>query len=534
MSIRHNISHKFLLILPVSAILLFGFFGCKDEVENKKPFVRLIEDQSIHSKIFNREIKYAVLLPKEYENSNDSFPVVYLLHGYGDDQTAWYKGGMIQYYSDLHESENGPMIFVMPQAFNSYYVNRWNGSLPYMDYFTTELVPAIDSIYRTKKDKTQRAVMGYSMGGYGAFILPFKNPDLFSISVPLSMSFRTDEQYLAESQDVFDNQWALIFGGLGTSGLNRITAYFKTYSPFHFLIQDDPSTYSDLKILVDCGDDEESLSITNGELHNLLSDRNIAHEYRTRNGAHSWDYWHKSLPEALNFISYGFKGLQYPSNPNSEDIGAIISDNQYQLVDITGTDIQVGVFKPSNYDISSAPFPVIFFLNDYQNSNRKDFAFKVISLLNNAMISGQIRNSVIVEIPSTDEEINSTSLATIFNQIKTNFLIIGGKKGRVLIGNGRGGEIIAKSISQFSESIDACFLYNSSLSETVDIVSSVYYYVQLTDKSKYYKGNFYLYEQLHSSESSYEYRVDQGDSSQQSVINGIKKSLDYLSKKLVF
>jgi S-formylglutathione hydrolase FrmB len=191
-------------------ILLFGFFGCKEETENIKPFVRLIEDQSINSKIFNREIKYAVLLPKEYEDSKDSFPVVYLLHGYGDDQTAWYKGGMIQYYSDLHESANGPMIFVMPQAFNSYYVNRWNGSLPYMDYFTNELVPAIDSIYRTKKDKTQRAVMGYSMGGYGALILPFKNPDLFSISVPLSMSFRTDEQYMVEPQNVFDSQWALI------------------------------------------------------------------------------------------------------------------------------------------------------------------------------------------------------------------------------------------------------------------------------------------------------------------------------------
>jgi hypothetical protein len=323
------------------------------------------------------------------------------------------------------------------------------------------------------------------------------------------------------------------FGGLNATGTARITDYFKEYSPFHFLLQDDPSKYSDLKIFVDCGDDEETLSITNGELHNLLSDRDIAHEYRVRNGAHSWDYWHKSLPEALNFISCSFKGLQFPQNPNPEDVGTIISDNQYKLVDITGTNIQVGIYKPSNYDISSAPFPVIFFLNDYKNGDRKDFAFKVISLLNNAMISGQIRNSVIVEIPSKDEEINSASLATIFNQIKTNFIIVGGKKGRVLLGNGRGGEIIAKSMAQFSESIDACFLYNSSLSENVDIVSDVYYYVQLTDKSNYYKGNFHLYEQLHSSENSYEYRVDQGDSSQQSVINGIKKSLDYLSKKLI-
>jgi enterochelin esterase-like enzyme len=64
------------------------------------------------------------------------------------------------------------MIYVMPVGFNSYYVNKYNGQFPYMDMFVDELVPLVDSLFRTKPDPNHRAVMGYSMGGYGAMIMP--------------------------------------------------------------------------------------------------------------------------------------------------------------------------------------------------------------------------------------------------------------------------------------------------------------------------------------------------------------------------
>jgi S-formylglutathione hydrolase FrmB len=522
-----------LLLLIAAAVFLWGLLSCsKDQNSKGKPFVRLLENEVVNSKIFNREILYSVLLPESYNASTDSFPVVYLLHGFGDDQTAWYKDGLIQSFSDSYSSENVPMIFVMPQGFNSYYVNRYNGSLPYMDFFTTELVPAIDSIYRTKKDKTQRAVMGYSMGGYGALILPAMNPDMFSISVPLSMSFRTDEQYIAEPQNVFDSQWGLIFGGFGTSGTSRLTDYYIEHSPFHFFDQNDLSKYSGLRILLDCGDDEESLHITNGELHNLMRDHEIPHEFRVRNGGHSWDYWHRSLREALSFISDGFNGISYPENPEPVSVGNLISSEQYTMENLNKSNLQLGIFKPNDYDSNSNSYPVMFLLHDYEGTTRSENATKIISFLNNSMLSNKIPKSLVVEIPVEESGINTEILNSVISQISTNYRIVADKKGRVLMGNEKGGALVCSLISDFQTTFNGCFLFNAKLPEDVQAISNVYYYIDVTDKSESYKGNFNLFLDLRQKENDHEYRVRQGTESTQSTINGLNESMNYLSRKL--
>ncbi|HET9053535.1 MAG TPA: alpha/beta hydrolase-fold protein, partial [Cyclobacteriaceae bacterium] len=275
------------------AIIMLGLAaGCAEDDSKMVPgeFKRLWEDQVLQSTVLNFPVQYAVLLPEGYDSSDESYPVVYLLHGYGDDETAWYKNGGLQFYVDKHLAETAPMIYVMPQAFNTYYIDKYTGSFPYMEMFVEELVPEIDARFRTKKDKSQRAVMGYSMGGYGALILPAMNPHVFSVSVPLSMSFRTDAQYIAESQGAFDNQWAPNFGpAKGVSGTARLTDYFKARSPFHFFGGADLSTYNNVKFLIDCGDDEEALIFTSNNLHSLMRNNEVVHEYRVRSGGHSFD-----------------------------------------------------------------------------------------------------------------------------------------------------------------------------------------------------------------------------------------------------
>jgi S-formylglutathione hydrolase FrmB len=304
------------LFLSTVFFLLTGISACdpEDNPPDDTPFVRLLEKQSYQSAILKRSMDYAVLLPAEYENSSDSFPVVYLLHGYGDDETAWYQDGYIQFYADRDVSINGPMIFVMPEAFNTYYVNKYNGNYPMMDVLVTELVPAIDSLFRTMKDARHRAVMGYSMGGYGALILPAKNPDIFQTCVSMSMSFRTDTQYVDEPQNVFDSQWGTVFGGIGAAGNERFTDYFLEYSPFHFFKKEGNEYLRDLNFFFTCGDEEEILDDTNEELHQILESIDFPHVYRTGHGGHSWDYWHRELPEALKYIGCAFNDLPYPGN----------------------------------------------------------------------------------------------------------------------------------------------------------------------------------------------------------------------------
>src|SRR5690606_25538835 len=124
---------------------------------------------------------------------------------------------------------------------------------------------------------------------------------LFTVCVPLSVSIRTDGQYMTEDSNGWNEQWGRLFGGVNTTGQNRITDYYKKHSPMHMLADSDPSRWKGLKIYIDNGDDEQTLAYSNEALHYLLREKNIPHEYRVRDGGHEFEYWRESLPNGLRF-----------------------------------------------------------------------------------------------------------------------------------------------------------------------------------------------------------------------------------------
>ena len=150
--------YRFLFSLFLLAVMLqVGLNSCTSEpVLEEETFNRLLNNENLQSRVLHQSVHYAVLLPENYNVTTDSFPVVYLLHGFGDNYTAWYKGGAIQFFADKLISDIVPMIFVMVDGYNSYYVNKYSGSFRYMDMITTEFVPEIDSLYRTKKKNTHK------------------------------------------------------------------------------------------------------------------------------------------------------------------------------------------------------------------------------------------------------------------------------------------------------------------------------------------------------------------------------------------
>lgn len=103
-----------------------------------------------------------------------------------------------------------------------------------MDMFINELVPLIDKRFRTTASKTERAVAGFSMGGFGALSIASQHPETFSVSIGLSPSLNTDEQYISLSQDGWNLQWGNNFGGSGQTGTGRLTSYYKSQCPLHF------------------------------------------------------------------------------------------------------------------------------------------------------------------------------------------------------------------------------------------------------------------------------------------------------------
>ena len=106
------------------------------------------------SKILKMDRKYAIYLPPDYESSQRSYPVLYLLHGAGDDQTGWVQFGEILNIADkaINAGIATPMIVVMPDANTGKrgYVNDVKGEWRFEDFFFEEFIPFIEKTYRIK------------------------------------------------------------------------------------------------------------------------------------------------------------------------------------------------------------------------------------------------------------------------------------------------------------------------------------------------------------------------------------------------
>src|SRR6188508_1971599 len=128
---------------------------------------KVFDNLSFKSKILNMDRKYAIYLPPDYESSQRSYPVLYLLHGSGDDQTGWVQFGEAGAIADkaIREGISTPVIIVMPDANTGRrgYFNDIRGDWRYEDFFFQELIPHIEKTYRAKSEKQFRAVAGLSM-----------------------------------------------------------------------------------------------------------------------------------------------------------------------------------------------------------------------------------------------------------------------------------------------------------------------------------------------------------------------------------
>jgi len=156
---------------------------------------KVVEQNTVTSVILHRPVKYSLYLPPGYDTDQRTYPVVYLLHGYGDDQTGWLQFGEVNRYADkaIADGTIPPMIIVMPDAGTSFYINSYDGKEKYEDFFIKEFMPSIEKRYRIKAQKQYRAVVGLSMGGFGSLIYALKYPDLFAAAAPLSAAVRDDQ-----------------------------------------------------------------------------------------------------------------------------------------------------------------------------------------------------------------------------------------------------------------------------------------------------------------------------------------------------
>jgi enterochelin esterase-like enzyme len=264
------------------------------------------ESLTIKSSLLGKDVKYNIYLPADYTTSNRSYPILYLLHGFGDDETGWVQFGEANSITDkLSESgEIAPMIIAMPDGGVSGYVNSFDGKVPYEDFFIKEFIPYIESNYRVRTQKRYRAIAGLSMGGYGTLIMSTKHPELFAASAPLSAGVRTDEEVLAMSDVQWNQSYAQRYGK-DLVGNARLTDHYYKNSILKIIETANPEDIKKVRYYIDCGDDDFLIK-GNMTLHALMIDKKIPHEFRVRQGGHTWTYWRTALPEVLKFVSDSF------------------------------------------------------------------------------------------------------------------------------------------------------------------------------------------------------------------------------------
>jgi S-formylglutathione hydrolase FrmB len=272
-----------------------------------QPMGKVIEQKTVHSSIMNRDVKYSIYFPADYDYSQRSYPVVYLLHGYTDDNTGWLQFGEINRYADkaIADGTIPPMIIVMPNGDSSWYINSFDGKEKYEDFFIKEFMPAVEKSYRIKAEKKYRGIAGLSMGGYGTMIYALKYPDLFSAAAPLSAGIYSDEGLMAVSDHNYDQVLGPLFG-MGLKGNERLNNAWYEHSVLKIVATKSTDDLRKVRYWIDCGDDD-FLTVGNCLLHIALTDKKVPHEFRVRDGAHNWTYWRTGITDALAFIGDGFR-----------------------------------------------------------------------------------------------------------------------------------------------------------------------------------------------------------------------------------
>lgn len=505
-------------------IIALGASSCSSDKESNEPAPpvkskftkRYNAGMTFYSNTLQQQITYNLLLPEEYLTDNErTFDVMYLFHGFGDTPSTWDAGHFDIQRVDASARAAGmvrPIIYVMPQGFNSYYVNSYDGKFNYMDMLTKELIPLVDRMLRTNTDARNRAVCGCSMGGFGALAVASKNPSLFGTCVGLSPSLNTDEQY--RTLGAWDSQWGSVFGGVGTVGDSRLTSHYRSLCPLHFF-NDNPSQYASINYLIDCGDDEERLYIGNGELHSLMRDNGIRHEYRVRNGAHTTSYWREGILEGLALFEATLSGSTYAA----EESTAIPAAPQTQQT--ATADGKVTILTGAGYQGNQTTHVIYFEVGNGPAAIDSPAAAQALS----QMLSG--RNCALAVFKTAD--MAGKAASDIFAEVETALGLTLDDSKRQLMVYGKGtAALVPYAFS--GASIGGFYAEDSDFAVPDNAqFKSRAYILDLTDMGTNYKEMLAAFRALRDNDAPNQYRVRNGQDNLQCAQRGIASMTTFMN-----
>lgn len=269
-----------------------------------------IDCASINSRILQRAVRYCVQLPSSYATKDAKgprYPVLYFLHGLGDNEQTLFNTGGWTLIEDLRQQHKiGNFLVVAPEGRASFYINSADGKERYGDFFLREFMPAIERKYRVLPGRAGRAVSGISMGGYGALRLAFGYPQLFSAVSAQSAALILESPQAINTAAKSESPVVRALSGVFGNPIN--VAHWQANSPFN-LAKKNRLELQRLAIYFNCGqNDNYGFEKGAAALDKQLTTEGIKHEYHRYPGDHSLEYFLSHLGETMEFHSRAFSG----------------------------------------------------------------------------------------------------------------------------------------------------------------------------------------------------------------------------------
>ncbi len=207
-------------------------------------------------------------------------PVLYLLHGYSDDDTIWLRRTSIERYA----SDRG-LAVVMPDAGTSFYCNEVHGRR-YWDFVSEELPNLVASSFNVSTAREDTFVAGLSMGGFGAFKLALNQPERFAAAGSLSGCLDMVHSLRSPDMGLFSPIWGeQPIQGTPDDLVGLVRAA-------------DPSTLP--RLWTTCGT-QDGLVGQNKSFLAAAQAAGVAVTSEWREGDHEWGYWDTTIQTFLEF-----------------------------------------------------------------------------------------------------------------------------------------------------------------------------------------------------------------------------------------
>ena len=266
-----------------------------------------VEYASLQSAALGKALKFAIQFPPSYESEpKRRYPVLYFLHGMFGNEGEFQRRGVAAAVNKLREGGAiGDFVIVAPAGENSFYLNAKNG-VRYEDAIIQDLIPHIEKTYRVIGSREARAIQGISMGGWGALLLAFKHPEMFSTVTTHSAALFTELPH-PTGEDRRSQFMLKLIGNI--FGAPPDEEFFKTVNPV-FLADANAAAIkkSGIKVYFDCGEqDRYGFQESNKAFDERLTRLGIAHEFHLYPGNHGWEYMISVADHSYTFLWKNFK-----------------------------------------------------------------------------------------------------------------------------------------------------------------------------------------------------------------------------------